>query len=186
MIFADESHVSIPQIGGMSAGDRARKKNLVDYGFRLPSAYDNRPLTFEEFEGKIHQIIFTSATPGKYEAEHSEQVVEQLIRPTGLLDPEISLRPTKGQIDDLISEIRKTVSKSNSKPGEKDVLQGKADKRDISGNVCELIIDKDNTVVYDTLAEDGVGSRCTVPTRELLSLIDEWQEKMAVLFIDKP
>ena len=111
LIFADESHVSIPQIGGMSAGDRARKKNLVDYGFRLPSAYDNRPLTFEEFEGKIHQIIFTSATPGKYEAEHSEQVVEQLIRPTGLLDPEISLRPTKGQIDDLISEIRKTVSK---------------------------------------------------------------------------
>ena len=110
LIFADESHVSIPQIGGMSAGDRARKKNLVDYGFRLPSAYDNRPLTFEEFEGKIHQIIFTSATPGKYEDEHSQQIVEQLIRPTGLLDPEISLRPTKGQIDDLIGEIRKTVS----------------------------------------------------------------------------
>ncbi|MCH4072807.1 excinuclease ABC subunit UvrB [Pseudoramibacter sp.] len=112
LMFADESHVSIPQIGGMSAGDHARKKNLVDYGFRLPSAYDNRPLTFQEFEGKINQIIFTSATPGPYEKEHSQQIVEQLIRPTGLLDPKITLHPTQGQIDDLISEIRKTVAKS--------------------------------------------------------------------------
>lgn len=112
LMFADESHVSIPQIGGMSAGDHARKKNLVDYGFRLPSAYDNRPLTFQEFEGKINQIIFTSATPGPYEKEHSQQVVEQLIRPTGLLDPEITIHPTQGQIDDLISEIRKTVAQS--------------------------------------------------------------------------
>jgi len=111
LIIADESHVSIPQIGGMSSGDRARKQNLVDYGFRLPSAYDNRPLTFEEFEGKINQIVFTSATPGKYEKEHSEQVVEQLIRPTGLLDPEISVRPIKGQIDDLMGEIHNTVAK---------------------------------------------------------------------------
>ncbi|MDD4509013.1 MAG: excinuclease ABC subunit UvrB, partial [Eubacteriaceae bacterium] len=109
LLIADESHVSIPQIGGMSAGDRARKKNLVDYGFRLPSAFDNRPLTFEEFEGKINQIVFTTATPGKYEKEHSEQVVEQLIRPTGLIDPEISVRPIKGQIDDLIGEIHSTV-----------------------------------------------------------------------------
>lgn len=110
LIIADESHVSIPQIGGMSAGDRARKKNLVDYGFRLPSAYDNRPLTFQEFEGKIHQMVFTTATPGPYEKAHSEQIVEQLIRPTGLLDPEISVRPIKGQIDDLLGEIRETTS----------------------------------------------------------------------------
>jgi excinuclease ABC subunit B len=108
LIIADESHVSIPQIGGMSAGDRARKKNLVDYGFRLPSAYDNRPLTFQEFEGKIHQMVFTTATPGPYEKEHSERIVEQLIRPTGLLDPEIYVRPIKGQIDDLLGEIRET------------------------------------------------------------------------------
>ena len=111
LIFADESHVSIPQIGGMSSGDRARKQNLVDYGFRLPSAYDNRPLNFEEFEGKINQI--TSATPSKYEKEHSEQTVEQIIRPTGLIDPEIFVRPIKGQIDDLMSEINETVSKGN-------------------------------------------------------------------------
>ena len=110
LMIADESHVSIPQIGGMSAGDRARKKNLVDYGFRLPSAYDHRPLTFQEFEGKIHQMVFTTATPGPYEKEHSEQIVEQLIRPTGLLDPKISVRPIKGQIDDLLGEIRETTS----------------------------------------------------------------------------
>ncbi len=113
LMFADESHVSIPQIGGMSAGDHARKKNLVDYGFRLPSAYDNRPLNFQEFEGKINQIIFTSATPGKYEKEHSEQTVEQIIRPTGLIDPEIFVRPVKGQIDDLTGEINETVKKGN-------------------------------------------------------------------------
>lgn len=113
LIFADESHVSIPQIGGMSSGDRARKQNLVDYGFRLPSAYDNRPLNFEEFEGKINQIVFTSATPSKYEKERSEQTVEQIIRPTGLIDPEIFVRPIKGQIDDLMSEINETVSKGN-------------------------------------------------------------------------
>ncbi|WP_270507095.1 excinuclease ABC subunit UvrB [Eubacterium limosum] len=113
LIFADESHVSIPQIGGMSSGDRARKQNLVDYGFRLPSAYDNRPLNFEEFEGKINQIVFTSATPSKYEKEHSEQTVEQIIRPTGLIDPEIFVRPIKGQIDDLMGEINETVSKGN-------------------------------------------------------------------------
>ena len=113
LIFADESHVSIPQIGGMSSGDRARKQNLVDYGFRLPSAYDNRPLNFEEFEGKINHIVFTSATPSKYEKEHSEQTVEQIIRPTGLIDPEIFVRPIKGQIDDLMSEINETVSKGN-------------------------------------------------------------------------
>ena len=113
LIFADESHVSIPQIGGMSSGDRARKQNLVDYGFRLPSAYDNRPLNFEEFEGKINQIVFTSATPSKYEKAHSEQTVEQIIRPTGLIDPEIFVRPIKGQIDDLMDEINETVSKGN-------------------------------------------------------------------------
>ncbi len=113
LMIADESHVSIPQIGGMSAGDRSRKKNLVDFGFRLPSAYDNRPLTFDEFEGKINQIVFTTATPGPYEKEHTQQVVEQLIRPTGLVDPPIDVRPIKGQIDDLLGEIHKTVAQGN-------------------------------------------------------------------------
>ena len=106
LLFVDESHVTLPQVRGMSGGDTARKKNLVEYGFRLPSAYDNRPLYFEEFEQKIHQAIFVSATPGDYEAENATATVEQLIRPTGLLDPMISLRPIEGQIDDLLGEIR--------------------------------------------------------------------------------
>ena len=109
--FIDESHVSVSQIGGMYAGDRSRKESLVNYGFRLPSALDNRPLRFDEFEQKIHQTIFVSATPGKYELEHSKQIVEQLIRPTGLLDPEIDIRPVKGQVDDLLEEIRQRVEK---------------------------------------------------------------------------
>ncbi|MGI6743316.1 MAG: excinuclease ABC subunit UvrB [Eubacteriales bacterium] len=106
LLFVDESHVTLPQVRGMSGGDFARKKNLIDYGFRLPSAYDNRPLRFEEFETKINQAIFVSATPGDYERENSAQTVEQIIRPTGLLDPEIEVRPIEGQVDDLISEIR--------------------------------------------------------------------------------
>ncbi len=112
LLVVDESHVSLPQVRGMFAGDRSRKQVLVDYGFRLPSALDNRPLTFSEFEKQINQAIFVSATPGPYEHEHSAAVVEQIIRPTGLLDPEISVRPTKGQIDDLLAEIRKRVEKS--------------------------------------------------------------------------
>ena len=111
IMFIDESHVTVPQVRGMSGGDTARKKNLVDYGFRLPSAYDNRPLHFDEFEAHIHQVCFVSATPAAYEKEHSEQTVEQLIRPTGLLDPEIRVRPIEGQVDDLIGEIRETVKK---------------------------------------------------------------------------
>lgn len=111
LMFIDESHVSLPQVRGMFGGDYSRKKNLVDYGFRLPSAFDNRPLRYEEFLSHINQIIFTSATPGDYEKEHSTQVVEQIIRPTGLLDPEISVRPTDGQIDDLLSEIHTCVDK---------------------------------------------------------------------------
>ena len=111
LMFADESHVMIPQIRGMSGGDTARKKNLVDYGFRLPSAYDNRPLRFPEFEARVNQICFVSATPAEYERAHSEQIVEQIIRPTGLLDPEISVRPIEGQVDDLIAEIRATVAR---------------------------------------------------------------------------
>ena len=107
MIIIDESHATIPQIRGMYNGDQARKKNLVDYGFRLPSAMDNRPLKFEEFENLVNQAVYTSATPGPYEAEHSKQVVEQIIRPTGLLDPQIEVRPTDNQIDDLVNEIRK-------------------------------------------------------------------------------
>ena len=107
----DESHVTVPQIRAMYNGDRARKNTLVEYGFRLPSAYDNRPLLFEEFEKRIGQTIFVSATPGPYERERAEQVVEQIIRPTGLLDPEVILRPATGQIDDLVGEIRKVTEK---------------------------------------------------------------------------
>ncbi len=111
LLVVDESHVALPQVRGMYAGDRSRKQVLVDYGFRLPSAMDNRPLTFAEFQRQINQALFVSATPGPYEYEHSQQVVEQVIRPTGLIDPEISVRPTKGQIDDLIAEIRLRVGK---------------------------------------------------------------------------
>jgi excinuclease ABC subunit B len=111
LLVVDESHVAVPQVRGMFAGDRSRKQVLVDYGFRLPSALDNRPLTFSEFEQEINQALFVSATPGPYEYEHSQAIVEQLIRPTGLIDPEISVRPTRGQIDDLIAEIRKRVEK---------------------------------------------------------------------------
>ncbi|MDN4603781.1 excinuclease ABC subunit UvrB [Paenibacillus sp. 11B] len=111
LIVVDESHVTLPQIRAMYNGDQARKTVLVDHGFRLPSALDNRPLKFEEFEGKMNQIIYVSATPGPYEIEHTDTMVQQIIRPTGLLDPIIELRPTKGQIDDLISEINDRIAK---------------------------------------------------------------------------
>lgn len=113
LIIVDESHMTIPQIRGMYAGDRARKTTLVDYGFRLPSALDNRPLNFEEFESKINQMLFVSATPSEYERTHELLRAEQVIRPTGLLDPEIDVRPVEGQIDDLISEIKKETKKKN-------------------------------------------------------------------------
>ncbi len=113
MIMVDESHITIPQVRGMYAGDQARKTTLVDYGFRLPSAKDNRPLNFEEFESKINQMLFVSATPSVYEKEHELLRAEQIIRPTGLLDPDISVRPVKGQIDDLVGEINKEVAKKN-------------------------------------------------------------------------
>ena len=106
LMFIDESHVTLPQVKGMSGGDRARKTNLINYGFRLPSAFDNRPLFFDEFESKINQVIYVSATPADYEKEHSVQIAEQLIRPTGLIDPEIEIRPIDGQVDDLMGEIR--------------------------------------------------------------------------------
>ena len=108
--FVDESHMTLPQIRGMYNGDRARKKNLVDYGFRLPAAYDNRPLDFEEFDSRIRQMVCVSATPGKYELDRADEVAEQLIRPTGLLDPEITVKPVKGQVDDLIGEINKVTA----------------------------------------------------------------------------
>ena len=111
LIIVDESHVTIPQVRGMYAGDRSRKKSLIENGFRLESAYDNRPLNFEEFESNIHQVLFTTATPGPYEIEHTEVFAEQIIRPTGLLDPTISVRPVENQIDDLIVEINKNVEK---------------------------------------------------------------------------
>ncbi|MFA4884366.1 MAG: excinuclease ABC subunit UvrB [Desulfotomaculaceae bacterium] len=109
IMFIDESHVSVPQVGAMYEGDRSRKKALIEYGFRLPSAYDNRPLTFKEFVAHLNQVVYVSATPGPYELNNCEQVVEQIIRPTGLVDPEIFVRPTRGQIDDLIGEIRQRV-----------------------------------------------------------------------------
>ena len=111
LMFIDESHVAVPQVHGMLEGDRARKKNLVDFGFRLPSAYDNRPLSWEEFDGLINQVVFVSATPGEYERQTSQQVVEQIVRPTGLVDPHVEVRPAKGQIDDLIAEIKTQAEK---------------------------------------------------------------------------
>ena len=111
LLFVDESHVTLPQVRGMYAGDHARKENLIEYGFRLPSAFDNRPLNFDEFYSKINQAVFVSATPGDFELEKSKLVAEQVIRPTGLLDPEISVRPTEGQIDDIISEINARTAK---------------------------------------------------------------------------
>jgi len=111
LMFIDESHVTLPQIGGMYAGDQARKQTLIDFGFRLPSARDNRPLNFEEFSEKINQVIYVSATPREFEIKNSNQVVEQIIRPTGLLDPTIEVRPSKNQVEDLILEIEKTVAK---------------------------------------------------------------------------
>ena len=111
LLFVDESHVTLPQVRAMYNGDHSRKQSLVDYGFRLPSAYDNRPLKFDEFEQKIHQAIFVSATPGDYEREHAANIAEQLIRPKGLLDPEVFIRPIEGQIDDLIGEINATTAK---------------------------------------------------------------------------
>lgn len=110
VVFIDESHMTVPQIRGMYAGDLSRKTSLIEYGFRLPAAFDNRPLNFEEFESKLGQVVFVSATPGPYELKMSDQTVEQIIRPTGLLDPEISVRPIKNQVDDLITEIYKTVA----------------------------------------------------------------------------
>ena len=112
LLMIDESHVTLPQVRGMYGGDVARKKNLVDYGFRLPCAYDNRPLNFDEFYDKLNQIVFVSATPGDFEREKSTQIVEQIIRPTGLLDPEITVKPTEGQIEDLISEINQRTAKN--------------------------------------------------------------------------
>ena len=112
LLFIDESHVTIPQIGGMYAGDQSRKSTLVNFGFRLPSALDNRPLNFREFENHINQAVYVSATPAAYELKHAQQVVEQIIRPTGLLDPEITVRPIKGQIDDLMNEIRIRIERS--------------------------------------------------------------------------
>ena len=110
LLFVDESHISLPQVRGMYAGDRSRKDVLVEHGFRLPSARDNRPLTFDEFERMLNQVVFVSATPGPYEKEHAQKVVEQVIRPTGLIDPSISVRPTKGQIDDLLGEINRRIA----------------------------------------------------------------------------
>jgi len=111
VMFIDESHVTLPQVRGMSGGDYARKKNLVEFGFRLPSAFDNRPLFFDEFDERIAQVVYVSATPGDYERDQSSSIVEQLIRPTGLIDPEVTVRPIEGQVDDLIGEVKETVAR---------------------------------------------------------------------------
>ena len=113
LMIIDESHVTVGQIRAMYHGDRSRKDTLVGFGFRLPSAYDNRPLNFEEFEDRINQVVFCSATPGDYEKQHSTGVAEQIIRPTGLVDPPVEVRPIKGQIDDLTGEIYDTVAKGH-------------------------------------------------------------------------
>ena len=110
LIIIDESHVTVPQIHGMYKGDRSRKKTLVNYGFRLPSALDNRPLRYEEFEALVNQVIFVSATPGSYELEHSNQVVEQIIRPTGLIDPKVSIHPVTQQVDHLIGVAKERIT----------------------------------------------------------------------------
>lgn len=141
LLFVDESHVTLPQVRGMSAGDRARKESLIEYGFRLPSALDNRPLTFDEFYNHINQVVYVSATPGEFEKEHSDEIVEQLIRPTGLLDPEISVRPTEGQIEDLLSEIKNTVDKKER------VLITTLTKK-MAENLTEYLLSKDLKVTY--------------------------------------
>ena len=117
LMFIDESHVTIPQVRAMYAGDHSRKESLVNFGFRLPSAFDNRPLNFEEFQGKLHQVVYISATPADYERSRSGQIVEQVIRPTGLLDPQTEIRPIQGQIDDLIGEINQDVYKRQPPSG---------------------------------------------------------------------
>ncbi|MDA1038526.1 MAG: excinuclease ABC subunit UvrB, partial [bacterium] len=147
LLVIDESHVTVPQIGGMFNGDQARKKNLVDHGFRLPSAMDNRPLRFEEFEKKAKQTIYVSATPGKYEAEHSKKVVEQIIRPTGLIDPEVIVRPVTekgkypGQVEDLMSEIDKRVKQKER------VLVTTLTKK-MAEDLTDYLIDRDVKVQY--------------------------------------
>ncbi|MFQ6096155.1 MAG: excinuclease ABC subunit UvrB [Armatimonadota bacterium] len=141
LLVVDESHQTIPQIAGMHEGDRSRKQSLVEHGFRLPSAFDNRPLTFSEWEEHVNQVIYTSATPGPYELKHSEQVVEQIIRPTGLVDPEIEVRPTAGQIDDLIGEITARVEKKQR------VLVTTLTKR-MAEDLSEYLADLDIKVHY--------------------------------------
>ncbi len=116
ILIVDESHVTVPQLGGMYKGDRSRKETLVEFGFRLPSALDNRPLRFDEFERQSPQTIYVSATPGNYEKEHSDKVVEQLVRPTGLIDPVVEIRPAKSQVDDVLSEIGHRVAGARARP----------------------------------------------------------------------
>jgi excinuclease ABC subunit B len=118
LMVIDESHQTIPQIRGMYNGDRSRKEVLIEYGFRLPSALDNRPLKFEEFEQKMNQVIYVSATPGPYERAKSQKIVEQIIRPTGLVDPEVIVRPVRGQVDDLIAEIREVTQRVRARLGD--------------------------------------------------------------------
>lgn len=141
LLFIDESHVTVPQITGMYKGDRSRKKNLVDYGFRLPSAYDNRPLNFREFTQKQNQVIYVSATPAEYEKQVSQQMVEQIIRPTGLVDPKVEVRPLRGQVDDLVHEIRSTLNQGHR------VLITTLTKR-MAENLTEHLVSRDIAARY--------------------------------------
>jgi len=161
VLFVDESHITLPQVRGMFSGDYARKTSLVDYGFRLPSAYDNRPLNFEEFEKKISQAVFVSATPGKYEMENSDNVAEQIIRPTGLLDPEIFIRPIENQIDDLIGEINDTITRDGR------VLVTTLTKK-MAENLTTYLTDKGIRVKY--LHSD-------IDTLERMQIINELRSK---------
>lgn len=128
LLFVDESHVMLPQVRGMFGGDYARKRSLVDYGFRLPSAFDNRPLNFDEFYDRVNQVVFVSATPGDLERQKSAQIVEQVIRPTGLVDPEVIVKPVEGQIDDLMEEIRQRAGRKER------VVGHHADQKDGGGS----------------------------------------------------
>ena len=141
LLIIDESHKTVPQVGGMYAGDQSRKQTLVDYGFRLPSAKDNRPLSFDEFENKLDQVMFVSATPGEYEYDHELLRAEQIIRPTGLLDPKVEVRPIEGQIDDLVAEVNKEIEKEKQSPDhDPDQTYGRRPYRlyERSGNPCPI------------------------------------------------
>ena len=172
IIMVDESHITIPQIRGMYAGDRSRKNTLVEYGFRLPSALDNRPLNFDEFESHINQMLFVSATPNVYEKEHELARVEQIIRPTGLLDPEITVKPVKGQIDDLVGEIRKTLDYLKEIGIRVRYLHSDIDTLERSEIIRDMRMDVFDVLVGINLLREGLD----IPEIELVAILDADKE----------